>query len=131
MEQNERLQSYIESNKQLNNFASIASHDLQTPLRTIQSFIQLLQQKLGERLSDQKKEYMQFISSATDNMRHLIRDLRTYSQVDAGRLNIKEFSLDKMVKEILSEIQSVINQTSASIHITTELPSVQGDRIKI
>jgi PAS domain S-box-containing protein len=131
MEQNERLKSYIESNKQLNNFASIASHDLQTPLRTIQSFIQLLQQKLGERLSDEEKEYMQFISLATDNMRHLIRDLRTYSQVDAGRLNIKEFSLDKMVKEILSEIQSVINQTSASIHITTELPSVQGDRIKI
>ncbi len=131
MDQNERLKSYIESNRQLNNFASIASHDLQAPLRTIQSFTQLLQRKLGGRLSSEEKEYMQFISSATDNMRNLIRDLRTYSQVDAGSLNTQDFSLDKMVKEILSEIRAVINHTNASIKLTTELPIVQGDRIKL
>ena len=97
IEKNERLKQYIESNKQLDNFAAIASHDLQAPLRTIHSYTQLLSSKLKGKLSEDEQEFMHFIISATGNMRHLIQDLRTYSQVGSTQINISEFSMDDMV----------------------------------
>lgn len=131
MEKNERLKTYIESNKQLNNFASIASHDLQAPLRTIHSFTQLLQRKIKDKIDEEEIEYMQFIMTAANNMRHLIRDLRTYSQVDSGSLNVKSFCMNEMVKEVLSELTTSIDRSKASISIATGLPFIQGDRIKL
>ena len=75
---NIELKKYIESNNQLENFAAIASHDLQAPLRTIHSYTQLLQRSLKDKATDDQKDFMHFITSATGNMRHLIRDLSAF-----------------------------------------------------
>ena len=128
---NKRLKQYIESNTQLENFASIASHDLQAPLRTIHSYTQLLQRKLGPDINEDEKEYMKFILSATSNMRHLIRDLRSYSQVDSTKLNLSEFCLEKLHSEITAELKSSIEDSKAEISYPKNLIHIVGDRIKI
>lgn len=130
MEKNERLKQYIESNKQLENFAAIASHDLQAPLRTINGYTQLLNQRLKGRLTEDEQEFMQFVISATSNMRHLIRDLRTYSQVDSAKLNLKHFSMDGLVKEVLGELKATIDYTKANVQFQDKMPIIRGDRIK-
>ncbi|MGB0840561.1 MAG: PAS domain-containing protein, partial [Chitinophagales bacterium] len=83
-EKNEELQKYIASNLQLENFAYFASHDLQSPLRSIISFTQLLQHRLRDKTGKSEREYMNFIVSSSKNMKLLIDDLLAFSMVNAG-----------------------------------------------
>lgn len=128
---NAELTKYIESNNQLENFAAIASHDMQEPLRTIQSYTQLLQKSLKENATPAQNEYMHFITSSTSNMRHLIQDLRAYSKVDSTRLNIRSINIDFMVSEVLKGLKASIDYQSAVIEIPEKLPIVDGDRTKL
>ena len=128
---NIELQKYIESNNQLENFAAIASHDLQAPLRTIHSYTQLLQKSIKDNATDQQNEYMHFITSATGNMRHLIRDLRAFSKVDSTKLHIRTINSDFMLEEVLSELKATIDYKKASVGIPKHLPTIIGDRIKL
>ncbi len=128
---NAELTKYIESNNQLENFAAIASHDMQAPLRTIQSYTQLLQKSLKENATSAQNEYMHFITSSTSNMRHLIQDLRAFSKVDSTKLNIRSINVDFMVTEVLKELKASIDYQSAVIIIPEKLPIIDGDRIKL
>ena len=128
---NVELQKYIESNNQLENFAAIASHDLQAPLRTIHSYTQLLQRSIKDDASDVQNEYMHFITSATSSMRHLIRDLRAFSKVDSTKLHIRTIKSDFMLEEILAELKATIDYKNAKIEFPNNLPTIIGDRIKL
>ncbi len=128
---NVELQKYIESNNQLENFAAIASHDLQAPLRTIHSYTQLLQKSIGESATNTQKEFMHFITSATGNMRHLIRDLRAFSKVDSTKLHIRTINTGFMIEEILSELKATIDYKNAVVEFSNDLTTIVGDRIKL
>ena len=128
---NAELTKYIESNTQLENFAAIASHDMQAPLRTIQSYTQLLQKSLKENATPAQNEYMHFITSSTSNMRHLIRDLRAFSKVDSAKLNIRSINIDFMLTEVVKELKASIDYQGAEVVIVNKLPVVDGDRIKL
>ena len=128
---NKELKKYIESNSQLENFAAIASHDLQAPLRTIHSYTQLLQRSLKDKATDGQKDFMHFITSATGNMRHLIRDLRAFSKVDSTKLNIRTINVGEMLREVLRELQATIDHQKATISVTENMPTIDGDRIKL
>lgn len=128
---NAELTKYIESNIQLENFAAIASHDMQAPLRTIQSYTQLLQKSLKENATPAQNEYMHFITSSTSNMRHLIRDLRAFSKVDSAKLNIRSINIDFMLTEVIKELKATIDYQSAEVIVVNELPIIDGDRIKL
>lgn len=86
-EKNTILERYIESNMQLEDFAYVASHDLQTPLRAIMGFTQVLRDELEERLDDEQRRYFGHIVNATGNMNRLIEDLLTYSRVNTRDTN--------------------------------------------
>ena len=128
---NAELRKYIESNIQLENFAAIASHDMQAPLRTIQSYTQLLQKSLKGNATPAQNEYMHFITSSTSNMRHLIRDLRTFSKVDSTKLNIRSINIDFMLTEVIKELKASIDYQNAEVVIVNKLPVLDGDRIKM
>lgn len=128
---NAELTKYIESNNQLENFAAIASHDMQAPLRTIQSYTKLLQKSLKDNATSAQNEYMHFITSSTSNMRHLIQDLRAFSKVDSTKLNIRSINIDLMITEVLKELKASIDYQSAVVMIPKKLPTVDGDRIKL
>ncbi|MEM6965723.1 MAG: ATP-binding protein, partial [Bacteroidota bacterium] len=128
---NIELKRYIESNKQLDNFAAIASHDLQAPLRTIHSYTQILQKNIETEATDIQRECMHFITSATSSMRHLIRDLRSFSKVDATKLRIRTINTKHMVEEVLSELKASIEYKNATVTFPEILPNILGDRIKL
>ena len=128
---NIELKKYIESNSQLENFDAIASHDLQAPLRTIHSYTQLLQRSLKDKATEDQKDFMHFITNATANMRHLIRDLRSFSKVDSTQLNLRTINVGEMLQEVLRELQSTIDHQKAVIKVTDNMPIIDGDRIKL
>ena len=128
---NKELKKYIESNSQLENFAAIASHDLQAPLRTIHSYTQLLQRSLKDKATEDQKDFMHFITNATSNMRHLIRDLRAFSKVDSTQLNLRSIHVGEMLKEVLSELNATIEHQKAAVTFADNMPTIECDRIKL
>ena len=104
----------------------MASHDLQEPLRTIRSFIQLFKYSLTTELSKESESYLERVSIASDRMRGLIQDLLSYS-----RINIKEFSparvdTRELVSVVLSDLTTRIHESKAVVLCEGALP-VHGE----
>ncbi len=129
--QNIELQKYINSNMQLENFAYIASHDLQSPIRTIVSFTQLLERSLGTRINKEEKEYMDFIVSATKNMQGLIQDLLLFSRANTTELRYSTFDVFNLVRELKQELASAINEQQAVITFDIPFKMLVADRQKL
>ena len=129
--QHKKLKKYIESNMQLENFAYVASHDLQTPLRTIISFTQLLARSTKEKTNDTEREYMDFIVKATKNMQGLIQDLLNYSHVNNTKNNLEEFDVINLLKEIQDELQFDIKKNNASIILPEKSILINADSFKL
>lgn len=130
-QKNQKLEEYIESNMQLENFAYIASHDLQAPIRTIISFSQLLQRNLNGKLDEDGEEFLDFIISASRNMKALIEDLLLFSRIDNQQLNVQEVVIEDILFAISSEIHSTIQEKNAIIKWENVTQEVQGDMIKL
>jgi len=114
---NEELKHYIDSNLQLESFAFLASHDLKTPLRTISSFSQLLKDRANRKLSDEEKQYLDFIISGSQSMDRLIEDLLEYST-----LNRSEFSTSKIiVSELIDAVKQDLNITLINENVKIQL----------
>ncbi len=130
-EKNDELKKYIDSNLQLENFAYFASHDLQTPLRSMISFTQLLQRKLTGRLSEEEQEYMDFIISSCKNMRNLVNDLLSYSRLNTKKIIISNIDLREVLNELKSDLGSMLKEFDATIKFVNIPETIQGDSIKI
>ena len=100
---------------ELENFAYVASHDLQAPIRTIISFSQLLKRSLGNQLNDKQATYMQFIYAATLNMHELINDLLDYSKVNNSSAKKESIETPLLIKSVLHDLQSAIRISKADI----------------
>ncbi len=120
---NKELEKYIQSNLQLENFAYIASHDLKAPLRTVSSFAFLLKQKAYEHLDDKSKGYLDIVLRSSTNMQKLIDDLLAFSRVGTQKVNYKDIILEPMLKRILLDLNSNIQETKAEI-ILKNLPDI-------
>ena len=119
-----------ESNLELKQFAYIASHDLQSPLRSITGFVQLLQQEYESELDEQAQEWIRRTVLAVARMQTLIRDLLSYSRVDArsGPLTLIPF-LD-IVNDALTLLDSSIHDSNGQV-TCGKLPIVMGDRSQL
>ena len=119
------------SNYDLEQFAYIASHDLQAPLRTINSFSELLEKSLKEKLSTTEKEFLGFITSSVSNMRELVNSLLTFSRVNVKRGDIVPIKMENLLYQIQTELNSAIKEKEAIIHVNNLPPLISGDKIKI
>lgn len=128
---NEELEKYIESNLQLENFAYFASHDLQTPLRSITSFTQLLERRLKGRLSEEEQEFMDFVTSSAINMQRLINDLLSYSRVNTTEIELIEINPEKLLRQLIRELAESIEEKQADIIIQHLPDSILADQTKI
>jgi PAS domain S-box-containing protein len=117
------------SNQNLEQFAYIASHDLQEPLRKIQQFGDLLKKKY-ESPSDQALTYLERMQSAASRMSVLITDLLTFARVSNNKLNFEQVSLNDLISMTLSDLELRIQETSAKIKIES-LPVVHGDKVQL
>lgn len=128
---NQELEKYIESNMQLENFAYIASHDLKAPIRTIISFSQLLKRNLKDKLDKDGEEFLEFIVSASKNMKDLIEDLLAYSKIDNQPIRQKSLSIENLLLAITSEIQTTIKEKKAIVKWDNIPTTINGDLIKL
>lgn len=110
------------SNKELEEFACVASHDLQEPLRKIISFSKLLEEKEKSRLDDEAHDYLNRIVGGAMRMRQLIEDLLTYSRVMRKIKPFEKVDLNALVAEVLSDLEIRILETEARISVKTLLP---------
>ncbi len=126
----QRTEELSRSNRDLEQFASIAAHDLQEPLHSIQVFSDLLRVRHGEVLTDQGQGYLSRVTKAAGRMQQLIEGLLVYSRMDAPVLKADSLSLEKITQEIFSELQGHIEELQADIHVG-ELPVIHGDAFRI
>ncbi|MCK4848408.1 MAG: PAS domain S-box protein, partial [Candidatus Heimdallarchaeota archaeon] len=114
------------SNQALQQFAYATSHDLQEPLRTIVSFLQLLERRLGEDIDAEAKKYLDYAVDGSIRMRELIDDLLTYSRLGKGDRTFTSVSLSQVLEKVLKNLKGVINKKYAEVK-NSKLPNVNGD----
>jgi PAS domain S-box-containing protein len=108
------LEHLRKNNDDLEQFAYVASHDLQEPLRTVNSYVQLFAVKYKDLVDDKGKQYIQFITDATTRLRELIRSLLDYSR--SGQTTVKQkASFHEVLDEALSGLQTKISVNKAKI----------------
>jgi PAS domain S-box-containing protein len=114
------------SNQDLEQFASVASHDLQEPLRKIQAFGDRLQAKYRESLAEQGRDYLERMLSAAGRMRALINDLLTFSRLTSRGQAFEPVDLAQAAREVVSDLEGRVHQTGGRIEIGA-LPTVEAD----
>lgn len=129
-EQNDDLQTYIQSNMQLENFAFIASHDLRAPIRNIVSFANLLERKTAKKLDDSEKDFLKYIVDSASNMSDLIEDLLTFSRVNTNKREVCELSFSTIIKQIEDELAAQIKKKAVKLNWPEEDVILHVDRIK-
>ncbi|MCA9185564.1 MAG: ATP-binding protein [Pirellulaceae bacterium] len=114
------------SNLELQQYAFIASHDLQSPIRSISSFSQFLLLDYESQLDDKGKDFLRRIINSTEHMKSLVTSLLNYSRVDSRAMAFEEVPLDRALKDALDMLESSIVDSHA-ICTHDPLPSVMGD----
>lgn len=118
------------SNKELQDFASVAAHDLQEPLRKVQVFGDRLKAKYGKELGEQGSDYLTRMQSATGRMQILINDLLSLSRVTSRARPFVSVNLGEVVRRVLSDLEVRVEQTGGRVEVG-EMASFEADPIQI
>lgn len=114
------------SNEELQQFAYIASHDLQEPLRMVTSYLQLLERRYEDQLDDDAREFIGYAVDGAARMKALINDLLTYSRVDRDEKAFAPVSAQRALDQALDNLEIAISESAAQITHDT-LPTVLAD----
>ncbi len=115
------------SNRELDQFAAVTSHDLKEPLQTVTVFAGLLDRDYRERLDDSGRTFLDSILAGTDRMRTLIRDLLEYSRVGHGDLQLEQVPAEEVVDRARENLAGTIAEKGAAVTVDP-LPTVSVDR---
>jgi PAS domain S-box-containing protein len=119
------------ANQELEQFTSIVSHDLQEPIRTIKSFLKLIDIKLSQGEYTDLTAYIQKSIGAANRMRELIHNLLNYSQLAKNEVVMETISVHEVVNEALQNLKSAVERSDASIIVDSEVEEFEGDRVQI
>jgi PAS domain S-box-containing protein len=118
------------SNEELEQFAYVASHDLQEPLRMISSYIQILQKRYQAKLDSDANEFIQFAVDGARRMQNLINDLLMYSRVTSKARPLKATDMNLVVRQIQSNLAVAIEESGAQIE-AEEMPAIVTDEVQM
>jgi light-regulated signal transduction histidine kinase (bacteriophytochrome) len=122
----EYLKKLERSNRELQEFAYVASHDLQEPLRKIEAFGDRLNKRYGALLPDEGKMFVERMQNAAERMRRLINDLLSYSRVVTKANPFVKVDLKDVLSGVLSDLQIRLDETKGEIRIG-DLPTIDAD----
>ena len=119
------------SNAELEAFAYVASHDLRQPLRTINSYLSLLQKDLAGTLDDETNEYMEFARAGAQRMDRLIVDLLEYSRVGRKTRPFAAHAAASIIAGAQENLDAAIEEAGATIAVGPDLPTLWGDDVEL
>ena len=119
------------ANQELQQFNSIVSHDLQEPIRTIKSFLMLMDMKLDEQRTEELRTYLGKSIHAANRMRELIQNLLQYAQVGRASLTESRAMVDELISQAVQNVRSSVDASGAKLVIENEVESVYGDSIQL
>lgn len=114
------------SNRELEQFAYVASHDLLEPLRKVKSFTVLLSERCGEKLDEKGARYAGYIVEGAGRMEDLIMDLLKYSRVRSGSVSMVRTSMKEVLDQAISELEAVVRDSAAEI-TADDLPEINAN----
>ncbi len=126
----ETLERLRESNKELEQFAYIASHDLQEPLRMVSSFLQLLEKRYSEKLDERGLNYISYAVDGSIRMQQLIKDLLAFSRIGTRGKEFRPTDLNAVLEQVKKNLHASIEQSGAIIK-STKLPQINADETQI
>ncbi len=124
------LQELARSNEELGQFAYVASHDLQEPLRMVASFTQLLGRRYKGKLDDDADEFIRYAVDGVNRMQHLINDLLDYSRVGTRGNPMVDVDCEKVLTRVLDTLYARIQETGARVEVGV-LPNLQADALQV
>jgi light-regulated signal transduction histidine kinase (bacteriophytochrome) len=119
-----------QSNRELEDFAYVASHDLQEPLRKVQAFGDRLKEKYGDALDERGRDYIVVMQNAALRMQTLINGLLTYSRVTTQAQPFEPVNLNQVAQEVVSDLETRIEQVGGKVEIK-DLPTVEADPLQM
>ncbi len=122
-----RAQELARSNAELDQFASIASHDLQEPLRKVRTFTERIKEIEADALSERGLDYLERAGASAERMQHLIEDLLKFSRVATQGRPFKSVDLGVITAEVLEDLDDSVRRSGAVIHVGS-LPKIKADR---
>lgn len=117
------------SNKELEQFAYVASHDLQEPLRNITNYVSLLQEDISELINDETRHYLGVISKSTERMKTLIRELLLFSRIGRNRA-MERVDCNDVLEEVQADMSFSIKENNATVTVD-KLPVIWANRTEI
>lgn len=118
------------SNKELEHFASIASHDLQEPLRKVMTFGERLKEKYEKELGETGKDYLHRMQQAAKRMSQLIQDLLQFSRVSRQKRSFETVNLSEITRDVLTDLETRLLQSGGRVEIWN-LPTVKADSLQM
>src|SRR5581483_1722885 len=125
-----KVEELARSNRELEQFAYVASHDLQEPLRMVAAYTQLLAERYGDKLDENAHKYMGYAVDGALRMQTLIQDLLAFSRVGRQGLNLAACDGNKLVAEALANLRAAIEESGAKISYQS-LPTITADRSQL
>jgi signal transduction histidine kinase len=124
------LAALSRSNRDLEQFAYVASHDLQEPLRAVSGFCTLLEERYGKQLDEKAREFIHFAVEGAGRMQELIGGLLDYSRVGTREVRAEEVDVNEVVDRALTNLQVVLESADAAVY-SEGLPTVKADRLQL
>ncbi len=119
-----------QSNRELQDFAFVASHDLQEPLRKIQAFGERLNARIEGQMDDNTRDYLERMLSAATRMRAMINDLLALSRVTTQGRPFQQVDLNEVAREVLSDLETRIERTGGRVEVDS-LPTIEADPLQM
>lgn len=126
-----KLSTLLKSkNEELENFAYMASHDLQEPIRMVKNYTHLLEQKYSENLDDKAKKYIAYATEGAETMQELINSLLEYSRLSHSKLELEEVDTQKLLKTLTTSLLSSVEEKHAVIEFNN-MPKVLANKAQL